>query len=203
MSDPLTTQDVTLYDENANPVDVVLDSGNKRRVCVDAQVSANLLGGKDLWQTETENGKGFSVLTGGITIASTDEVPICLIKNPVASGKIAEIYQFRVAISKGTAVVRGTIRIYRNPTITANGTALTINKLKISQSASSVMSAYKSPTISANGTQINNLSVTTENNILISEDLGRFIEANENMLVTFEPSTSGTNVSFFTNWIEV
>jgi len=158
--------------------------------------------GGDLWQADTYNGKGFSVITGDITIANTDENNFFLLKNPNASGKLVRIWESIISMTKGTGSAFSNFRIYKNPTITANGTALTINKIRSSQSASSVCSAYYNPTISARGTLIDKFVIATDHFGELIDNLGRYLEANENMLVTIEPQNSGITVTYGVRFVE-
>lgn len=157
----------------------------------------------NLWQTETFNGKGFTTLTQEITISNTLENDFFLLKNPVSSGKIVRFQNLLMYLEKGTSVVFGTFRIYRQPTITADGTALTINKIRPSQTASSVCSAFKLPTISSRGTLVTSLRSNTEQFNQRFQDLGRYLEENNNLLVTFQPETSGTTATVLFEWLEV
>jgi hypothetical protein len=192
---PNATVDVTIYSP---------DGGSGATVNSDSElrVSDDILRTGDLWQRETNNGKGFSVITPDITISSSAESDLFIVRNPNASGKLIRFNEFMMTARKGTGQVVGDFRVYRNPTITANGTSVAIQKIKPSQSASSVCSAYHSPTISARGTLINKFSIDvnhTEHRLI---SLGRYLEANNNQLITFEPQTGGTIISFFANWIE-
>jgi hypothetical protein len=159
--------------------------------------------GTNLWQVETFNGKGFSTITADITVATATEIDIFVLKNPVSSGKLVRFQNFIMCTNKGTALVRANFRVYRAPTITSDGTALTINKIRTSQSASSVCSAFQLPTISARGTLVNKFSLSSDEFIRRFQDLGRYLEQNSNLLITFEAENAGTTLSFMAEWLEV
>jgi hypothetical protein len=170
---------------------------------VNATLTAQTIGTNDLWQFNTFNGKGFVSITPDIIFSTTDEIDFILIKNPSGSGRLIRFYDFLFNTSKGTSSVRGDFRFYRNPTITTNGTSITINKIRLSQSTSSICYIYYIPTISARGTLIGKVDNQTfsEGSRRIF-NLGRYLEQNENLLITFEPATSGITASLTVQWVE-
>lgn len=88
---------------------------------------------------------------GERTGVGTSEVPVILLKNPSGSGKVLSIDQI-LLINRHTVSSLVIFRCYSSPTITANGTAVSIPTLDIGSGNTTVAEAYQSPTISANGT---------------------------------------------------
>lgn len=88
---------------------------------------------------------------GERTGVGTSEVPVMLLKNPSGSGKVLSINQI-LLINRHTVSSLVIFRCYSSPTITANGTAISIPTLDIGSGNTTVAEAYQSPTISANGT---------------------------------------------------
>lgn len=125
----------------------------------------------------------------------TGEVDICIVKNPAGSGKNVRIEQ--VLISSQDAGQR-TFRLYRNAVISANGTALLINGMKTSQSAS-VASAFKSPTITSKGSLIFGGNFG-EGAPLQSLSVPFIVLPNENLLITSQSTSDRIFLSLV--WIE-
>ncbi len=102
-------------------------------------------------QSVTSSDKVFSVSTNIFPVADGAERSLMLVKNPAGSGKKLKIFSIsytEVQISSA----RITFRTYANPTVSANGMALTpVNFHVKSTPITSVMQFYKSPTITADG----------------------------------------------------
>lgn len=120
------------------------------------------------------------------TITASTESPVLLIKNPSGSGKILKLQKIELAnIHTVSSFIR--FRLYKAPTITTNGTALTISSTNVGGSGSTVMQAYSAPTISANGTRLatwatpGGVSAVTSVNV---RDADIILQANQNLLIT-------------------
>lgn len=144
---------------------------------------------------------GYSLNSGLINVALSAETDFLLFKNTPASGKLVEIYEQVVSIPDSANTVRSIIRIYKNPTITSNGVAITIGAKRNGQ-APSICTAFTAPVISARGTmvQIYNINYQTT---LRNLDLARYVEDGDSILFTVQPS--GTNIphSLTQAWAEV
>lgn len=139
----------------------------------------------NLWQRNVKAGKAYVVTTNAVIVAGTSEVAFLLLKNPNASGKTIRIDKILLGLENIASI--STCRIYRDPTITTNGTALTpVNLLK--GGAASIMTAFRSPAISANGTLMITDPVSGVSDH--DQDLGLLISPNENMLLTLDPTTT-------------
>jgi len=150
----------------------------------------------NLWQRITFAEKGFIAATNSITIAGVTETDFFLFRNPGASGKTVRFKEFRI----GLGGPRSTIRIYRQPTITLVGTALTIFPIK--GSTVSGMNAYQSPTIAARGLFIETIQVVT-GTLIYEFDLSRYLTAGGDTLITVQSSSGGLEHSFTGLWAEV
>lgn len=148
-------------------------------------------------------GKGFVCTTNTVTISGTAEVALFYFTNPNASGKLCRITDLFLGLEKGASTVASEFRFYRDPTITANGTAITIRKALKSQSTSSVCSAYFSPTASANGSLMRCFAQSLGQTLYYADEMEIMIEANEKILITATPSVTGVNHAVTMTWLEV
>ncbi len=143
---------------------------------------------------------GYNCASGIITVALAVETDLILFRNPAGSGKLVELFEQVVSIPDSASNVRSVIRIYKNPTITLNGTALGTGGLRNGQAAS-VLLASSLPTIAARGTLVQIYGVTY-NPVFRALDLNRYIEEGDSILLTATPSGAGTNHSLTQAWIE-
>jgi len=137
-----------------------------------------------------------------ITPSAASETDVILVKNPSGSGKKLYLDVFEVL---GLAVdFSSIIRIYSNPTITANGTAITVKNGNVGSGITSVMNAYKFPTISARGSLLYTgsfLKAVTASWFI--EFAGRLLwNANNNLLITFEHSATNRDAVISAIWRE-
>jgi hypothetical protein len=181
MTDIFTTQDVTLYAADgtlllgqkpmAQSIPVVFPSDQTIPVTI----------GNDSWQFAASQGRAFVSTFSQLNISGTAATPIFLLKNPSGSTKNVRIWRTLIMSSANSTFWQ----VYRNPTITTNGTALAIQNLKLSGPAS-VVTAFSSPTISANGTlmistQYGGSSIAPQS--VLEFELAPFVEQNENLLL--------------------
>src|SRR5688572_21991043 len=97
---------------------------------------------------EVEEGDCYIINTNDMG-GTTGEVPRLLLTNPSTSKRRLRIYKIKEGVTTSTG--NCIFRYYKNPTVTSNGTPMTINNLLIKSDApSSSMLAYVSPTISDN-----------------------------------------------------
>ena len=145
-------------------------------------------------------GKAFTVSTNLVTISGTSEQALLLLKNPSGSGKKILTSHFNFGLDTTTA--REVIRVYKNPTVTSNGTSLTIENTLIKASPpSSACEAYKFPTVSSNGTLLN-MTIMPANQP--SRGFNRFylVEPDNSILVTVELSVGSVDGFLDIYWIE-
>ena len=143
-----------------------------------------------------EWGKAFSVTTGFITAgATTSETPFLLIRNPNASGKTCKFNRIIVSAPSSGVV---SYNMYMTPTITANGGALTVVGCRQTGQAGNVTLFNSLPSASANGTLF--FSSRAGSAYPYALDFGRWLEANNNILITVIQSvnsiTQAINVDF-------
>ncbi len=152
-----------------------------------------------VWQREIANGNGYELSSNAISVGGTSEVSFALIKN-TSSTKSLRIRLITFTRSS-TGAEPAFFRLYRDPTITTNGTALTINNIK-KGGAASIATAFHTPTISANGTLLYAAGYTNAL-VPIDFDLGFLIQPLENLLITVKPDTTNKEHIMSTNWLEV
>lgn len=153
------------------------------------------------WQSLTKDSKvGYAYVSGLVNIALAAETDFCLFKNPVASGRLVQLYEQVISIPDSSNVVRSIIRAYKNPTITLNGTAMATGGLRNGQPAS-VLLAFNAPTIAARGTLVQIYGINYAP-FVRTLDLARFIEQGDNLLITVQPSAATTNHSLTQSWAE-
>lgn len=149
-------------------------------------------------------GQGFHVTTNHVAVAGTAENPFFYLTNPNASGKTVRITDINVGTSKGGTSVSTKFRVYRDPTVTANGTALTIVKAKKSQAAASVCSAFLSPTTTANGTIFASFASAPGGTVIDPmSEMEIMVEANEKLLFTVQNSVTNNESFVSISFVEV
>ena len=105
------------------------------------------------FELDVLNGKGFIANTNLISGLGASETPIFLLTNPTGSGVTLYGKAFRLGVVFTGSPQYAVWRLYKNPTITSNGTAITPQNLKIMGSPpASVVTPFLQPTISNNGT---------------------------------------------------
>jgi len=147
----------------------------------------------------TMAGSSFGVAEDFASISGTSEFPLLLLKNPSGSGRSLLLTHFNFAVD--SSVTRSCFRVYGAPTITSDGTSVTIRSNLIGGSGS-VAQAYKNPTISANGGLLSTILLPTNH---LSNGQNRIISvpAGQNFLITVKNDI--TNVSVFSHlyWVEL
>lgn len=169
---------------NTDTLELKTDQVNLNTDTLEAKLQTLIDG--DKWERTTLVGKAYVVTTNAVVVSGTSEVAFLLLKNPASSGKTVRIKKILFGLENAGSF--STYRIYRDPTISANGATLTpINLLK--GGSASVITAFRSPTISANGALMiaDNL---TSHNPDHDPDLGFIISQNENILLTVDPATT-------------
>lgn len=146
-------------------------------------------------------GQGYAFFSGVLNITLAAETDLILIRNPAASGKLLELYEQFFALPGESSSTTCIIKVYKNPTVTLNGTALTIGGLRNGQ-ATAVQLANVSPVISARGIQVQEYNVTYQSLPPRHIDLIRFIEQGESILITGTPSASTTPVTMSQTHVE-
>ncbi len=184
----MATQDISIWDEsNVKAVSVITD-GSVERLAVDSKDN-----GKDFWTDSVEEGKGFIVTSNYITISGSTETNFILFRNPSGSGKLIRIHAVAIGMLATVTGDAARVKFYRDATVTANGTALTIRPLKKTGNNTVTLLATTAPTTSALGTIMLTRTLTQawQDSLHFHESF--YIEANENLLITIQPSNTGKN----------
>lgn len=151
---------------------------------------------------------GFAFATSILTLTvNTAETNLVYITNPNGSGKT-----FYLAVSLLTTDISkanfGTFTFYTGPTVTVNGTAMTIVNLLAGSANASVVSAFSGPTTSAKGnlveTQFYGGNNASAQNWKISDYLNPYIilPANNKLLLTGSAKANTTAVTILLKWFE-
>lgn len=158
---------------------------------VDAAISSSSVASKTYWQQCVEAGRGFYVTTNFISISGTAETNFMLLRNASGSGKTVRIHQIHIGVRATVTGDNARIRIYRDPTVTANGSALTVRPILKSAPISAVMTAYTAPTTSALGTLLITRTLTQAWMDTMNLDETFYIQQNEIILFTIQPANTG------------
>lgn len=138
--------------------------------------------------------------------ASGTEARAFLIRNPNGSGKIIRLTDLQVILTNTVGAI-AIVRMYHGPTITANGTALTIRNASHGGSPGATgMNAYSGPTISANGTRILSGTITSGTSggrdLILPFDGSIAIHPNNNLLITGQPDGTNRAMELTLRWSE-
>lgn len=184
--DPETGQPMRIQSGSKEVHTMVANGGGGEVNLAPLETKIQLLIDGELWQRQAAAGMGYAVTTNNILIANANENNFLLLKNPAGSGKTVRIARIVFGSDENQANKSTFFRIYRDPIITADGTALAINNLKKGGLAG-VMTAFKIPTISNKGTLMSAGSYQAPR---ISEDteLAVMLQPGENMLITIDPT---------------
>lgn len=141
-------------------------------------------------------------ITGGGT-----ENDFLLIKNPNGSGKQIRIIDITIGFTN-TVNLMAYFKLYASPTITTNGTSLTIKPGRIGASVpSSAVTAYSNPTISGRGTAYLNFTVSggpgADSSWRFEVNQSILVDPNYNILLTGTPDGTNRNVLITIRWAEV
>jgi len=136
------------------------------------------------------NKQAYVVTTGLNTISGTAEHPYLLLDNVSAT---VRILVHHVSFGLDSNTVRALSYTYRDPTVTTNGTELTIHNTYVgADNPASTMKAYKDPTVSANGTY-ENLAIEPKDGRDRGLNRTYFIDPGHKLLVTAKNSVSNTS----------
>lgn len=144
--------------------------------------------------------KSFTTATNIVSVSGTSETALYLLKNPSSNRLPLLLTHFVFGLDSATA--RSKARIYKNATVTSDGTALTIVNNYIEETqVNSAAEAFKSPTVSAFGTILNMALIPTD---IGSRGLNRtyFLHPGNNILITVENSTASTGSFVDCYWLE-
>jgi len=129
--------------------------------------------------------KVFAGTTDIISVSGVAENDFMLIRNPLASGLAMRIVLVIFSLQPSTAGDSTIYRLYRNPTVTDTGIAITTSNTNIGGAASGIQ-LFSIPTISARGTLMT--SHTDQFITLIQVDSLFILPEDNDILVTVQPS---------------
>ncbi len=156
----------------------------------------------NLWQKRSFEGKGFIVTTNEITVTPSAETNFVLIRNPAASSKLHRSNDFALTVRTEGQNVR--LRIYKNPTVTSDGTPVTLNinnNVRTNGNAP-VSLVFTSPIItSLQGHLIASYSRNADS-INRSFDLSLYLEQGESYLITVQGTATGNDYMLTYTFVE-
>lgn len=118
-----------------------------------------------------------------------------LIKNPTGSG--IDLYFGKMVLDVLTKGGQCTYTIYKNPTVTANGTAITLSTLSIGSAYSPQTLAYSIPTTTSFGTRMMSISCGKDSNSMVLDFMYALeVEANNSILVTCTLEANNRDIAF-------
>lgn len=187
----LLTQSVIAGEEGGGFVNVKTING---RLLVEASIAES--------SGSLTNGQIFYASLSSYNLASAgSNNPIFLLRNPADSGKT--IYIFSVSSNCRVTNVQVTFLLFKNPTITANGTAFTPVNANFGSSNASVMGVYTASTISASGTLIIADQVgqnTNSSNMILIERIA-LVPGND-ILIAGDPFSNNRAIVMSVGWAE-
>jgi hypothetical protein len=173
-------QNVNIASSDNTKIVSLITDGSIERLAVD--VKGTVTSGNSNF---AKLGKAWSVCVSNFTNANAQETPMFLLRNPNTSG----VFIYLLNLVYSTEAQTSILRLYRNPTITTNGTLLSLVNFKVSGAAANGL-AYQAPTISNNGILLSIQYTLGQANPSIIPNLIRFLEPNENILITIEAANN-------------
>lgn len=182
----------------------VADAAGTNKLSVNADGSINIV---DASFSLADQDKIFQLaetltITGGGT-----ENNFLLLKNPSGSGKRMRLIDITLGFTNSINVM-AFFKLYASPTVTANGSALTIKPGRIGGSTpASAIEAYFRPTISVRGSEYINLMVSggpgSPSSYHLDFDQSILVDENYAVLLTGTPDGTNRNVLLTLRWAEV
>jgi len=150
-----------------------------------------------MWVVDTGRVVGGS---GDATFDTTDTA-LLLIKNPVGSGKSLKLFSRTYGVNVVNVMAR--FRLFVDPTLTADGTALPIIGARQTMSGRTVASAFKSPGVSSLGSLVDTFVVGQNNSgQVIFENLTVWLEPGHNWIIGVTASSNSRPVDIALKWVE-
>lgn len=183
---PLDNLDVPLSTRNAEATQLLIKSNTDTLLARTPKP----------WQFYTDSGKGFSIVIDGLILTNINKTDVLLIKNPIASGIITRLKRLYASPDRDFV----NIEIYRNPTITSNGTSIIPFNYKVSGGPATTQ-LFQSPAISSRGTLVftGKLGAFLKS---IDFELARFLEAGENILIVLQADRANIEVDLTLDFAE-
>jgi hypothetical protein len=152
------------------------------------------------WEFFAENNKAFIADFGGAFTGGTTEQPFILLRNPASSGYLLRIKRLTLAVTTNTT---GIFKLYRQPTITAAGTPLSISNYA-DTAVSGVALAYSIPTYSATGNSFAQFDVNAGGvgSIVRDLELALIMPEGDDLLITLAQGSNNNAFSANISWAE-
>lgn len=167
-----------------------------------SQINSYVIPGGSLWQNLSIEGKGFTAITDLIVMTTAfSRYDLFYMKN-VSPEKFVRFKEFIFAqalVAAGTPQVG--FYVYASPTVSANGTALTIRKVLATGTINSEMEVYKSPTVTSVGTLVNYFQVG-EGAYVRDQELSRYLTPGNTVLISALGDQNGIIANFIAVWAE-
>jgi hypothetical protein len=143
--------------------------------------------------------QAYFVNTGVVTISTSGiETPLFLFRNGVTN----RAYISHLAADKASLSPRLILRIYKDPVITDQGTALTLTSTYSTVTPPvMVADAYKSPTLSSNGSLVGYAINSSVHRIPLNRTY--WMDQSRDILVTAESDTNNTVMAISCYCVEV
>lgn len=151
----------------------------------------------DINGRQTYLGNSFILPNAGTSLSTTNETPLCLIKNPAGSGKSIFLSSRRM-LSSNIAVL---FQFYLNPTVNVLGSATGALNMRSGATTASISLCYLGMTITSNGTLLSALAAGTTTVVM---DALYILDPGANLLVTGKQLSAGTSTAISGNvWYEI
>lgn len=143
-----------------------------------------------------------TVVSVNMASSGTDN-PLLLLRNPSGSGKT--MYLYKTSFGVAVANVFATFKLFSNPTITTNGSAVTPVSNSVGGGApASTMLTNSLPTISSTGRAVGTYVIGQNVSSLASvEDFSVHVQPNNSVLITGNPGSNNRQAEVTIVWAEV
>jgi hypothetical protein len=193
----LTTQVRGLFDSAGNAITSSLVSTKQA-------LDVNVVSSQSSTATAVDLGQSFGLAFDFSLPTAGTFNPVLLLKNPIGSGKRIRITRLNVGLT--IANVSGIWRVFANPTVSANGTAISPVNLNVggASNPATISQTFTTPTITANGASL--FRYESGQNMNSTEVIGDalfVINPGNVMLLTGDPLSNNRNTVITVYWTEV
>lgn len=160
----------------------------------------------DAYDKQAYLGNQYCYTTDDTTIASTSEIPLFLLKNPVITTTafpaqyVSLFFNLRKLFTL-TDLETSVLRFYFHPTVTGAGTPVSPVNLRRASPNVSIAALSIAPTVSANGTLVDFIASTSS--VLNQSELMIILDPGQSLLVTVQTSNDPTDISVGLSWYEL
>lgn len=188
----LAVENITLETIKVGSSDGQLSGNRWLKVLPDGTVVATLNGGED---SALENGLAFGSIISRNTAAAPEDMALF-----VVGAKPVRLRRLDLDLNAGANTIW---QLYLNPTVTANGTAITAINRNTATAVAPTAVLYDAPTIAALGTLINEFLTTASNRTPIQPiDAHWKLKPGDRLLVRRVNTGIGTATAIRLRWTE-